>query len=204
MRCGRIGGSCSPRSSLALGVGMLVTARTPAQYQSTVTFFVNTSDGSIDSPIQGDQYGQRRVNSYVQLLGSQRLAELIAADLGDDLSFEQIMRAITAKADTDTVMLTAIVTDTSAVRSLAIAKSLATKFTQLVGQLETPMGASSPTVRLEVTTGPILNPVPVRTETTVHHGPFVGRRLAAGCLRRGAARRAGQLGARNRYARRGQ
>ena len=55
---------------LAVGVGAIVTLRTPAQYASTVTFFVRTPAEQIGGAYQGDQFAQKRVNSYVQLMES--------------------------------------------------------------------------------------------------------------------------------------
>ena len=58
-------------------------------------------------------------------------------------------------------MLTATVTDTSPERSLDIATSVSRTFVAMVEKLETPPGGTTPTVRLEVTSGPTLQPSPV-------------------------------------------
>src|SRR6195952_3675992 len=99
---------------VAVGVGALVTLRTPSQYASTVTFFVRTPAEQVSGAYEGDAFAQKRVNSYVQLMESQRLADLIIADKQLDLTTDQVIERISAKGDLNTVLLTATVTDTSA------------------------------------------------------------------------------------------
>ena len=76
---------------IAVGVGALVTLQTPSKYESTVTFFVRTPAEQIGGAYQGDQFAQKRVNSYVQLLSSVRLAQLILADTDTTLSADDIV-----------------------------------------------------------------------------------------------------------------
>src|SRR6478735_1581352 len=109
---------------LAVGVGALVTLRTPAQYDSTVTFFVRTPAEQIGGAFQGDAFAQKRVNSYVQLMESQRLADLVLAETQVDLTTDGIIDRISAAGDLNTVLLTATVIDSVPDRSLAIARAL--------------------------------------------------------------------------------
>ncbi len=146
---------------LAVGAGAAVTLRTPAQYASTVTFFVRTPAEQIGGAYQGDQFAQKRVNSYVQLMESQRLADLILTDTQLDLTTDEVISKVSAKGDLNTVLLTATVTDISPERSLDIARSLSTQFVTLVSTLETPPGSTTPSVTMEVTSAAALNPNPV-------------------------------------------
>src|SRR5664279_2301933 len=155
---------------LSVSVGAVITLRTPPQYASTVTFFVRTPADQIGGAYQGDQFAQKRVNSYVQLMESQRLADLILKDPCLDLSVDQITQEITAKGDLNTVLLSATVTDTSPDRSLAIAKSLSKQFIDLVATLETPPGSKTPSVTMEVTTAAALNPEPVAPRPLINIG----------------------------------
>lgn len=155
---------------LAIGIGAFVTLRTPAQYASTVTFFVRTPAEQIGGAYQGDQFAQKRVNSYVQLAESQRLADLIAQDTQLDLTAQQISSRISAKGDQNTVLLTLTVTDSDPQRSLDIASSVSEGFVKLVSELETPPGATTPTVSLEVTSAAALNPVPVSPKPLLNLG----------------------------------
>lgn len=155
---------------LAVGAGAVVTLRTPAQYASTVTFFVRTPAEQIGGAYQGDQFAQKRVNSYVQLMESQRLADLILADTQLDLSVDQVIGKISAKGDLNTVLLTATVTDTSPQRSLDIAQSVSRQFVGLVSTLETAPGSTTPSVTMEVTSAAALNPNPVAPRPVINLG----------------------------------
>lgn len=146
---------------LAVGVGAVVTLRTPERYESSLTFFVRTPAEQIGGAYQGDAFAQKRVNSYVQLLSSQRLADLVVADTKVPLTAGQVMGMLTAKGDPNTVLLTATVTDLDAGRSLLIAESVADQFVDLVSTLETPPGSNTPSVTLEVTSAASLNPMPI-------------------------------------------
>ena len=137
---------------LGLGVGAIVTLATPAKYASTVSFFVKTPSSEISAAFQGDQFGQRRVKSYVELLESERVAQLVATEVGGELTSTTVKSEISAQADPNTVLVTATVIDGSALRSLAITQSLAKQFVTFVTGLETPSGQSVPSVNLEVTT----------------------------------------------------
>jgi capsular exopolysaccharide synthesis family protein len=139
-----------------VGAGAAVgfIAITPPAYASSVTFFVNTAASTEANPLQSAQYAQQRVTTYVGLLSSERLAKLVIADTGLDISVPQVIGTIGAKSDLNTVLLTATVTDTSRARSLRIAESISTQFVKMVGTID-------PTVRLEVTSGPTLSPYAV-------------------------------------------
>src|SRR6478752_8236406 len=116
---------------LAVGVGALITLQTPPQYASTATFFVRTPAEQIGGAYQGDQFAQKRVNSYVQLMESQRLADLILTDTQLGLTVDEVISKINAKGDLNTVLLTATVTDNDPQRSLDIAQSVSTQFVDL-------------------------------------------------------------------------
>jgi len=167
---------------LGLGVGIFVTVRTPPTYASSVTFFVKTPTSGTDSALSGDQFGQKRVNTYVQMMSSDRLAAAVATAAGVDLTPAQVVSQITARGDLNTVLLTATVTDSSAERSLALATALSTEFVKYVAELETPPDADAPTVYLVVTAGPTLNPVPISPKPLliVGLGALVGLVLGLG------------------------
>jgi len=114
-------------AACALGIGVVVTALTPATYVSTVTFFATTPSSEIAGAFQGDQFGQRRVDSYVKLFQSQSLAQRIVDDTKLDVRVSDVMAELSAVADPNTVVLIGSVADTSASRSLAIAQSAAVR-----------------------------------------------------------------------------
>jgi capsular exopolysaccharide synthesis family protein len=167
---------------LGLGLGAVVTVLTPAKYASTVSFFVKTPASEISVAYQGDQFGQRRVKSYVELLEGERVAQLVATEVGGDVTASTVRSEISALADPNTVVVTATVIDGSALRSLAIAQSLAKQFVTFVTGLETPSGQTAPSVNLEITTAPTLNPTPISPRPLLNCGLALCAGLLLGLL----------------------
>lgn len=163
---------------LGLGAGALITAKATPQYQSSITWFASTPANQDGTALQADQYAQRRVNSYVGLLSSEKLADLVVAKV-PGVNRNQVESSITASADLNTVLLSATVTASSPDTSLAIATAVADSFGTMVEQLDN-RGADKPSVVLNVVSGPTLNPVPVSPKKTLNYalGLIVG--LAAG------------------------
>jgi capsular exopolysaccharide synthesis family protein len=168
-------------------LAFLVAKNTPEKYQSSVTFFVSTPTDAAGTAVQADQYAQRRVNSYVQLLSSDSLAKMIIDSTGLSLNTSEVTSKIKADAEPETVLLTATVTDESAARSLVIAQGISQQFGKMVDKLDNRGSPTKPTVQLNVTSGPTLNPVPVapRTSLIVGLGVLVGLSLGiAGAILR--------------------
>lgn len=161
---------------LGLAVSILIVFRTPSKYESSLTFYVSTSTDAGRSPAEADQYAQRRVNSYVELLSSDKLASKIITDTKLPLAQDAVVSAISASAQPETVLLTATVTTESANQSQQIAEAIARQFSSLVNELDNVGSPSRPTVRLTVTSGPALDPMPVapRKSLIVSLGLFVG------------------------------
>ena len=67
-----------------LGIAVAVVASLTAQptYESDMTFFVASSADRSNTPLQADEFAQRRINSYVGVINSERLAEAIVRDSG--------------------------------------------------------------------------------------------------------------------------
>jgi capsular exopolysaccharide synthesis family protein len=146
---------------VALGGARLVTDLTVPQYATSVTFFVTTPSQGVTDSYQGGLFSQQRVKSYADLLTGDQLAGGVAKVAGVGLTSAEVRQRITSRAIPDTVLLEATVTDSDANRSKVIAGELASRFVTLVQQLETPAGASQPSVKVEVVAGPLLNPDPV-------------------------------------------
>ena len=160
------------------GLATVVMLNITPVYASQVTFFATTPNAGSDNPLQGDQFGQQRVNTYVKLLGSERLADQIIASTSVDLTAPRVMRKIEGKADLNTVLFTATIRDSSPERSLLLAKAVAREFPRLVDQIESVGGAKQAPVNLDVVSGPSLNPYPVSPKKKL--GVAVG--LLAGIL----------------------
>lgn len=159
---------------LAEGAGAIVTLTTEKQYATTVTFFVKTPSDQLNLAAQGDTFGQKRVNSYVQLASTDRLLKPVLADakshMDTSITIGQLSKEITATGDLNTVLLTVTATDPSPQLSQQFASSVSTQFVKLVGSLESTSTGGDSTVRLELVSGPTLNPTPVAPRPLLNYG----------------------------------
>ncbi|WP_433055246.1 polysaccharide biosynthesis tyrosine autokinase [Dactylosporangium sp. CS-033363] len=146
---------------LALVAAVVVTAQTAPTYAASVTFFVSTPSSGVTDAYQGGLFSQQRARSYVNLVGSDRLAKSVAADPSVGLDAAGVRKRISARTVPDTVLLEVTVTDTDSGRALRVSEAVATKFAALVATLETPPGGSNPTVRVDVVTGPSVSTTPI-------------------------------------------
>jgi capsular exopolysaccharide synthesis family protein len=147
--------------TIALAVAALITVQTPPKYTSTVTFFVTTPSKGVTDAYQGGLFLQQRVKSYADLLTSDRLAQSVAADDPVGLTANEIQSRVSAHAGVDTVLLSATVTDGDPARSLKLTEALTSHFVKLVQQIETPPTEKEAPIKIEVVSGPRVNPEPV-------------------------------------------
>ena len=147
---------------LGTTISALLVFNAPPVYEGSVQFFASTPSTSAEgSVLQGDQFAQQRVNSYVKLLSSQSLADRVVDDTGLDMSDTALMGSIEGKADLNTVLFSAYVRDSDKDDVQTIIDSVAFQFPELVDELETQNGQIQAPVTLAVTSGPYLNPNPV-------------------------------------------
>jgi capsular exopolysaccharide synthesis family protein len=156
--------------------GYVVFSATP-RYMSSVVFFVSTPASDDASALAADQFATRRVNSYVRLVRSDKLANMVINDTQLHVDTTTITHEVSATADLNTVLLKVKVIDPSRGRSLRIASSIATQFPQMVGEIDT-VGSKSQNVRLAVVSGPRLSRFPIRPSKTLN----LGLGLIAGLL----------------------
>ena len=146
---------------LSGGAAAWATMTTPKQYSTQMTFFVKTPSTEIGAAAQGDTFGQKRVDSYVQLANTDKLLNLVLSDTKLTIPIATLSAEISASADINTVLLKVDVTDPSPDRSMLIAKSVSVQFVKVVSQLESNSTGSDSTVSLELVSGPTLDTVPV-------------------------------------------
>ncbi|MCU1606974.1 MAG: capsular exopolysaccharide family, partial [Modestobacter sp.] len=157
----------------ALAGGYLAT--TESVYTANTQLFVSTTSSTdVSSAAAGVTLSQERTASYVQLVGGRELASMVIADLGLDMTPNQLMSEITAQALAETVIVQVDVTDSSAERAEAIAESIGDQFTLLVNEIETPPGATTAPLRVSIVAAPELPTAP--------SSPDVPLVLAAGLL----------------------
>ena len=145
--------------------GAFQVSRAVPQHRASVTFFVKTSgDATLSALSQGEQLAQRRVNSYVELLSSDRLAEAVVNNSDLDLTPGQVSGMLGASGNVNTVLLTASATSTSRDIALLVAEAVSVEFVKLVDDVENGDGENrSSSVTLEVVDGPSVKKVPAKS-----------------------------------------
>ncbi|MEU3455143.1 polysaccharide biosynthesis tyrosine autokinase [Micromonospora sp. NPDC006766] len=167
---------------VALGTAALITVRTPAQYQASVTFFVTTPSQGVSDAYAGGLFLQQRVKSYADLLTSDRLAQSVVAASPLGLTADQVRGHVSTSTETGTVLLRATFTDTDQPRALKTTETLSAKFVELVQKVETPPDGRSPLIKIEVVSGPRVTASPVSPQPVrnLAVGGLVGLLLGAG------------------------
>lgn len=163
-------------------LGVLVAAgvvlASPTEYRSSVTMVVSgRSSPDLASAVEGDQLSSQRMQTYVQLVTSPRLAGEVASDLRLGLTGDELAERISASAEPETILLTATVTDEVPARAAEIANTLATRFMRDVAQVEQPADpALNPLVSVKVfePATPATEPVAPRAGLTIALGGLIG------------------------------
>lgn len=161
---------------LGAGAGVVLVKTTQPRYASTVSFFASTPSTGAGTSFQADQYAQARVASYVKLLSSDKLAELVLvrAGLQNSMTTSDITQKISGSADLNTVLLTATAVDASPEHSLKLAQAVAAEFGPMITRLEAQSSKNGSAVILNVTSGPTLNPIPVTPRRNLDIGLCLG------------------------------
>jgi len=157
---------------LSIALGALFTLRETPMYASSVTFFVTTPSGDTTTAnaYTGGLFSQQRIASYADLLQGDRLASAVLQDTRLPMTPGQLQHEITASSAPGTVLLTATVTDPSPRRAQFIASAIGRQLTKLVADLETPPGAKTAALKLEVVESPQLPSSPVSPRPTRNIG----------------------------------
>jgi capsular polysaccharide biosynthesis protein len=117
----------------------------PKDYTTQTTLFLRSPDVKTSaSAYQGNLFTMQRVNTYVKMVQSDELAQLVIDKLGLDTSAHDLASRVEAKAQKDTVLLTVSVSDPNPDESANIANTYGTEFATYVAKVE----AVSPTADL--------------------------------------------------------
>jgi len=183
--------------TLIVGLGLATAYNSISKpiYSSSVKFFVSTQSEVGETPLQADEFAQRRINSYVQLMTSEAMINKVKQSSDIDLSIPQLTSMISAYSDPETVLLGVEVHDTDKDRSFAIARAVAEDFGALVAELDNRGNAEAANVKLNVVSGPTLTATPISPRTTLNLalGGIVGLALglAVAILRKTAKKTVG-------------
>lgn len=121
-----------------------VTLLSDKQYMADVTLFVSAQGPApgLDDAYHGALLSEQKVQSYVELIKSERVRHDAIKASGLKLNPDYLDDKITTEAKTDTVVLTVKVQDESPERARILADALTNSFIRLVGELERPAAVS--------------------------------------------------------------
>lgn len=170
---------------LALAAALAATLAATPLYQASAQLFVSTAtgvDGNAAAINQGGQFAQQRVKSYADIIDSRRVTDAVVEELGLDVSGRDLADQIEASAPLDTVLINVDVTDEDPRWAQQIANAVATRFTQVAPELETPEGEQVSPVKVSVVRAADLPEAPVspRTKLNLALGLLVGLAIGVG------------------------
>ncbi|WP_168929338.1 polysaccharide biosynthesis tyrosine autokinase [Nocardioides sp. GY 10113] len=146
---------------LVAGAAAGVTALQTPIYSSTARLFVSTAETDDSALFQGGQYSAQRVKSYADLVTSRELANRVIDDLGLDVEAADLSQEVSSAVVLDTVNLTLTVTNTDPSDAQRIAQSYAEQLTDLVRELETPLGERVPPIKATIVDAASFSGLPV-------------------------------------------
>ncbi len=147
---------------------------TPTYTARTQLFVATQNSGSVLELQQGNTFSQARVASYVETAKTPVVLQPVIDSLGLGMSPSTLASKISANVEGSTVLLNISVTDSSPVRSAAIAEAVANSLISAVDRLESPSKDGTSPVRLSVVT-PASAPASPSSPNTILY-------LAAGLL----------------------
>lgn len=172
-------------SLLALAAAALATFASTKTYQATSQVFVSTSGANQDTTSglqQGGLFAQQRVKSYADIVNSPPVTAKVIADQRLRTSPSDLAKKITATAPLDTVLINIDVKDQSPQVAQRIANAVATRFTVVAADLETPKGSTTSPVKVSVVRQADLPQAPVspRPKLNLALGLLVGLAVGVG------------------------
>ena len=167
--------------ALALTFSLLITP----VYEARVQFYVTVAGGdTAAAAYQGSLGAQQRVQSYAALVESTDIADRVLAEAQVDSSAKNLVQAVTANADPNTVLLEVTITDSDPQRATQLAKGYGQVLPEVINRLETPDGGGPALAKLTVTNPPTLpeEPIEPRTEQNLAMGLALGLLIGAGAI----------------------
>jgi capsular exopolysaccharide synthesis family protein len=158
---------------LGLGLGSAAAFLSTPEYQASTTFFISTPDQSRDAnqALQGSLLSEQKIKSYIDLASSRRIREEVSRRVG----FPVAPGAISASAQSGTVLLTLSVQDDSPKRAQTLVDAAAGAFGDLVADLERPTSGQQLVVARQVQAADLpVAPVSPRKKTDMTLGLLLG------------------------------
>ncbi|WP_425956688.1 polysaccharide biosynthesis tyrosine autokinase [Xylanimonas sp. McL0601] len=161
------------------GASALATPAYTAQAQVFVS--VRGSDTTSDL-LQGSNFTVRQVRSYIQLVQSPRVLQPVLDELGLTETTSDLAERVSAESPLDTVLINLSVEDPSPEQAAAIANAVADSLSDVVQELETPMGEVQSPVEVSTVRSASVPEAPSSPNTTMNLalGLLVGLALGVG------------------------
>lgn len=157
--------------AVCVGMAGFVTWQATPIYASSARLFIATSESDASSAYQGSLFATQRVASYADLVPkSNKLAALVAEDLGESANPGAIRSSVRAVVVPDTVNLEITATDPDPVRARDIAQAYAEELSDLVASLETPDGKTTALIRASIVDNATIRTAPVSPQPTRNLG----------------------------------
>lgn len=137
---------------LGILVASVITLLLPKSYEASAEIFVAPQVGSTSSELmQGSDFVQDRVKSYVQVIDSNVVMAPVIDDLGLDMSVDDLSDHVSATVIEETVVVRITVDSASADEAAQIANSVASQFESIAPSLEPRRADDSGVVTVTVT-----------------------------------------------------
>lgn len=133
-------------AALGAGAAALATARMAPVFESSARVFVSSAQADTTEAYAGGLLAQQRVASYAILVDSRVLAADVKAELGLDLTLEELVEKVESSNVPDTVVLELRITDEDPRVAQMLAQAYAEKLVERAREIETPSGSRSATI----------------------------------------------------------
>ncbi|MFX1819010.1 polysaccharide biosynthesis tyrosine autokinase [Pseudarthrobacter sp. CC4] len=129
---------------LLFGGGYSIATK-PTYAAETQLFVAIQNSGSVQELQQGNTFSQARVQSYVKAVNSPIVLQPVIDSLGLEVTADELAKSVKGTTDVNTVLINIEASDSSAVRSAAIAQGVANSLIEAIERIEKPKnGGSSP------------------------------------------------------------
>lgn len=134
-----------------IATAIVLTALATPMYASNARLFVSASQSSTTTDfVQGGTFSVQRVTSYADLVKSRDLAERVLQDTRANLTADELIDQVAARAVPQTVNLELTVKDADAERAQALTQAYAEGMVDLVRELEQPEGQTTSPIKLMI------------------------------------------------------
>jgi capsular exopolysaccharide synthesis family protein len=134
---------------LGCTVGFALAKTLPPQYRATSSVFLSTDRGENPSELlQGSTFTQNSVESYAQLATLPAVLDPVIAQLGLDMSAQELAGSVTVNAPLDTVLIEVSVVSGSPTQASLIANAITGSLAATAQQLSPKNSAGNPSLTM--------------------------------------------------------